>query len=53
MGHNALTKIQKRVSLGDLSSDEFYTRYEDIAKELHKRHDPNWDQQRRMKKAME
>ena len=34
MGHNALTKIQKRVSLGDLSSDEFYTRYEDIAKEL-------------------
>jgi phosphoribosyl-ATP pyrophosphohydrolase/phosphoribosyl-AMP cyclohydrolase len=28
-------------------------RIEDIAKELHKRHDPNWDQQRRMKKAME
>ena len=27
-------------------------RIEDIAKELHKRHDPNWDQQRRMKKAM-
>lgn len=28
-------------------------RIEDIAKELQKRHDPNWDQQRRMKKAME
>ena len=27
-------------------------RIEDIAKELQKRHDPNWDQQRRMKKAM-
>ncbi|MBR5062383.1 MAG: bifunctional phosphoribosyl-AMP cyclohydrolase/phosphoribosyl-ATP diphosphatase HisIE [Prevotella sp.] len=28
-------------------------RIEDIAKELQKRHDPNWDLQRRMKKAME
>lgn len=28
-------------------------RIEDIAQELQKRHDPRWDQQRRMKKAME
>ncbi len=27
-------------------------RIEDIAKELQKRHDPHWDQQRRLKKAM-
>ena len=28
-------------------------RIEDIAKELHKRHDPSWDQARRLKKASE
>lgn len=28
-------------------------RIEDIAQELHKRHDPSWDQARRMKKASE
>ncbi|MBQ4209897.1 MAG: phosphoribosyl-ATP diphosphatase, partial [Prevotella sp.] len=28
-------------------------RIEDIAQELHKRHDPSWDQARRLKKASE